>query len=233
MRRSYFSTFQLILLALFAGLIVVAKIAFRSPIQLPGHSGLFWMALLVVAAGVVPKRGAASLTGLTSGILASFLGLGDFGALDTLLSYTMAGVGVDLGLMLMQASPENLLVATLAGDPGPPGQVPGQVDLWLDLWRAAGFCRPGAGLVAGELYPVWRFRRSTGWADAQGAATGWLLCIYGREEIKPASSRHNYWRNAARARCCRVRVASMLLPKAAATSSCDHSSTKRSMITCC
>lgn len=115
MRHPYFSTFQLILLALFAGLIVVAKIALRTPIQLPGHSGLFWMALLVVAAGVVPKRGAATLTGLTSGILAAFLGLGDFGALDTLISYTMAGVGVDLGLMLMQATPENLLVATLAG----------------------------------------------------------------------------------------------------------------------
>jgi ABC-type thiamin/hydroxymethylpyrimidine transport system permease subunit len=118
MRRPYFSTFQLILLALFAGLIVVAKIALKMPVQLPGHSGIFWMALLVVAAGVVPKRGAASLTGLTSGILAAFLGLGDFGALDTLLSYLMAGVGVDLGLMITQASPENLLAATLAGTLG-------------------------------------------------------------------------------------------------------------------
>jgi ABC-type thiamin/hydroxymethylpyrimidine transport system permease subunit len=108
----------LILLALFAGLIVVAKIALKMPVQLPGHSGIFWMALLVVAAGVVPKRGAASLTGLTSGILAAFLGLGDFGALDTLLSYLMAGVGVDLGLMITQASPENLLAATLAGTLG-------------------------------------------------------------------------------------------------------------------
>jgi hypothetical protein len=64
---------------------------------------------------VVPRRGAASPTGLTSGILAAFLGLGDFGALDTLISYTMAGLGVDFGLWLMQAGPENLLVATLAG----------------------------------------------------------------------------------------------------------------------
>lgn len=118
MRRPYFSTFQLILLALFAGLIVVAKIALKTPLQLPGHSGLFWMALLVIAAGVVPKAGAASLTGLTSGILAAFLGLGDFGALDTLLSYLMAGVGVDLGLLILQARPENLLVAALAGTLG-------------------------------------------------------------------------------------------------------------------
>ena len=114
MKKAYFSTFQLILLALFAALIVVAKIALRLPLQLSGHSGIFWMAIIIVAAGVVPKRGAASLVGLTSGIIASFLGLGDFGALDTLLSYTMVGVGTDLALLLL-GKPENLVVASLAG----------------------------------------------------------------------------------------------------------------------
>ena len=70
----YFSTFQLILLALFAALVVVAKIALKLPLQLSGHSGIFWMAIIIVAAGIVPKPGAASLVGLTSGILAAFLG---------------------------------------------------------------------------------------------------------------------------------------------------------------
>ena len=64
----YFSTFQLILLALMAALVVVAKIALRLPVRLPGHSGLFWMAIIIVGTGIVPKRGAASLIGLTSGI---------------------------------------------------------------------------------------------------------------------------------------------------------------------
>ena len=114
MKRAYFSTFQLILLALFAALVVVAKIALRLPLQLSGHSGVFWMAIIIVAAGVVPKRGATSLVGLTSGIMAAFLGLGDFGALDTLLSYTMVGVGTDLALLLL-GKPENLMVAGLAG----------------------------------------------------------------------------------------------------------------------
>lgn len=114
MKKAYFSTFQLILLALFAALIVVAKIALRLPLQLSGHSGIFWMAIIIVAAGVVPKRGAASLVGLTSGIIAAFLGLGDFGALDTLLSYTMVGVGTDLALLLL-GKPENLAAATIAG----------------------------------------------------------------------------------------------------------------------
>jgi ABC-type thiamin/hydroxymethylpyrimidine transport system permease subunit len=114
MKERYFSTFQLILLALFAALVVVAKIALRTPLQLPGHSGLFWMAIVIVAAKVVPKPGAASLVGLTSGIMAAFLGMGDFGALNTLLSYTMVGVGTDLALLLL-GNPENLTVAGLAG----------------------------------------------------------------------------------------------------------------------
>ena len=117
MKTRYFSTFQLILLVLFATLVVVAKIALRLPLQLSGHSGIFWMAIVIVAAGVVPKRGASSMVGITSGLIAAFLGMGDFGALNTFLSYSMLGIGTDLGLMLL-GSPENLVVATLAGTMG-------------------------------------------------------------------------------------------------------------------
>lgn len=102
MKRHYFSTFQLILLALFAALIVAAKIALKLPLRMSGHSGLFWMALIIVGARLVPPTGAASLIGLTSGILASFLGMGDFGALDTLLSYTAVGVATDLARGLLR-----------------------------------------------------------------------------------------------------------------------------------
>jgi len=140
MKERYFSTFQLILLALFAALIVVAKIALRLPLQMPGHSGIFWMAIIIVAAGVVPKRGAASLVGLTSGIMAAFLGLGDFGALDTLLSYTAVGVATDLALLLL-GSPENLVVAMLAGAIGHMGK-------FLVKWAIAGVVGAPAGFVA-------------------------------------------------------------------------------------
>jgi hypothetical protein len=101
-------------MALFAALIVIAKIALRLPLQMSGHSGIFWMAIMIVASRVAPKRGAASLVGLTSGLLAAFLGLGDFGALNTFLSYTMVGVGTDLALLLL-GNPENLVVAGVAG----------------------------------------------------------------------------------------------------------------------
>ena len=114
MKKKYFSTFQLIILTLFSALIVAAKIALRLPIQLPGHSGIFWMAIIIVAARVVPKKGAATFVGIVSGIMAAFLGLGDFGYLDTFISYTAIGIGTELALLLL-GNPENLVVATLAG----------------------------------------------------------------------------------------------------------------------
>ncbi len=114
MKERYFSTFQLFLLTLFAVLIVVAKIALRLPLQLSGHSGVFWMAIIIVAAKVVPKPGSASLVGLLSGVIAAFMGLGDFGALNTLLSYTAIGLGTDVALWLL-GNPENLIVAGFAG----------------------------------------------------------------------------------------------------------------------
>ena len=117
MKERYFTTFQLILLVLFAALVVVAKIALRLPFQLPGHSGIFWMAIVLVATGVVPKRGAATVVGVTSGLIAAFLGMGDFGALNTFLSYTMVGVGVDLSLLLLR-DVENLVIAGLTGAMG-------------------------------------------------------------------------------------------------------------------
>ena len=118
MKQRYFSTFQLILLVLFSALVVVAKIALRTPLQLSGHSGIFWMAIIVVGARVVPRPGAASTIGITSGLLASFLGLGDFGALNTFLSYSMIGVGSDLVLWLLGGDAENLAAAVLVGTLG-------------------------------------------------------------------------------------------------------------------
>lgn len=117
MKRSYFTTFELILLALFSALVVVAKIALRLPLQMPGHSGIFWMAIVIVATGVVPKRGSATVLGITSGLLAGFLGLGDFGWLNTFFSYAAIGVGADLALTLLR-NPENLVVAVLTGTVG-------------------------------------------------------------------------------------------------------------------
>ena len=81
---------------MFSALIVVAKIGLRLPLSLPGHSGIFWMAIMIVAAGIIPKTGTSALVGLTSGLIASFLGLGDFGIINTFLSYFLLGLFTDL-----------------------------------------------------------------------------------------------------------------------------------------
>jgi ABC-type thiamin/hydroxymethylpyrimidine transport system permease subunit len=140
MKERYFSAFQLILLALFAALVVVAKIALRTPIQMPGHSGIFWMAIVVVATGVVPKPGAASIVGLTSGILAGFLGMGDFGALNTFLSYAAVGIGTDMALLLLR-DPENLVGAALIASLGHVGK-------FLVKWALSAMTGAPAGFVA-------------------------------------------------------------------------------------
>lgn len=149
----YFSTFQIIVMALLAVLIVVAKIALRLPVSISGHSGLFWMAILVVGAGIVPKRGAATIIGMISAIVASFLGLGDKGGLDTFLSYTLIGVGTDLALMLL-GSPENLLAAALVG-------ILGHLSKFLVVWAYGvvtgvplGFMALGLALAVGS-YILW------------------------------------------------------------------------------
>ncbi|MBN2554880.1 MAG: hypothetical protein JXA97_02985 [Anaerolineales bacterium] len=122
MKERYFTTFELILLALLSALIVVAKIALRFPITLSGHSGIFWMAIMMVGAGVVPKRGAASVIGITSGLIAGFLGLGDYGALNTFISYTMVGVGTDLALLLL-GDPAHMIAAPVAAAIGHLGKL--------------------------------------------------------------------------------------------------------------
>jgi hypothetical protein len=145
MGRRYFSTFELLLLAVFAALVVVGNVALRLPVKMPGHSGVVWMALLVIARGVVPKLGAASCVGLLSGLLAAFVGVGDKGGLDTLLSYTAAGAGVDLVSGLAPPAALTCAVAGLVGNLAKLG-----VKVLLELWIGI----PTGFLVVGRTYPA-------------------------------------------------------------------------------
>ena len=115
--NSVLTTFELILMALLSTLVVVAKIALRLPLKMPGHSGLFWMTIIIVGAGIISKRGSASLIGITSGLMAGFLGMGDFGALNTFLSYTAIGLSTDLALMFL-GNPEKITIAMICASFG-------------------------------------------------------------------------------------------------------------------
>jgi len=145
--RYYFSTFELLLLGTFAALIVAANVALRFPIKMPGHSGVVWMALLVVSRSIVPKAGAASTAGALCGLIAAFLGVGDKGPLDTLLSYSAAGVGVDviIGLAGGRHQPLACAIAGAVGNLTKFG-----VKVLLELWIGI----PTGFVVLGRLYPA-------------------------------------------------------------------------------
>ncbi len=163
-RQKYFSTFELILLALFSALVIVDKIVLRLPLDIPGHSGVTWMAILVVARGLVPKTGALSVVGLTSGLLAAFLGLGDLGAIYTFFSYLASGIGVDL-VALFLGGVESIVPAALAG-------IVGNVAKMLTKTAMAVLFQIPAGFIAlGLLYSFF----TNAIAGLLGGLLGWLI----------------------------------------------------------
>lgn len=142
-----FSTFELLLLATIAALIVAATVALKLPLKLPGHSGLVWMALLVVSRRIVPKPGAAAAAGLLSGAVAVFLGAGDKGALDTFLSYAAAGLGVDAVLTLAGAG-AGVWTHAVAGMAGNLAKLAVKIALEVTVGIPTGF------ILVGRLYPA-------------------------------------------------------------------------------
>jgi ABC-type thiamin/hydroxymethylpyrimidine transport system permease subunit len=168
LRRRIFSftTFELILLALFASLVVVSKIVLRLPVQIPGHSGVFWMALIVVARGIVPKPGALTLVGLTSAILATFLGLGDQGPIDSFFSYLALGVAADVTATFLRTV-EHPITATLVGLAGNVAKMLTKIVLDVALGIPAGF------VAFGLLYSF----ATNAIAGAIGGLLGWLVLV--------------------------------------------------------
>jgi len=130
-----------------AALVVLANVTLRFPIRMPGHSGVVWMALLVVARAVVPRHGAAAVAALFSGIMAALMGVGDKGALDTVLSYLAAGVGVDL-VMVVAGNPERAIVCVAAAMTGNIFKL--AVKVLLELWIGI----PTGFILLGRLYPA-------------------------------------------------------------------------------
>ncbi len=113
MKRHYFSTFEIVLLSQFALLIVIAKLILKIPIHIPGHSAIFWVALLMLARSIINKNGAGTYVGVFSGILAVFLGVGK-GALLTFPKYLIMGIMIDI-LLYFFGGISSALVAGVVG----------------------------------------------------------------------------------------------------------------------
>lgn len=103
-----------IVIALVAAMIVTAKFYLRIPLHVPGHSGIFWMALLLIGVGIVQRPGAGTLIGFLSGLLAIAVLPGREGIFIG-LKYFAPGVVMDVLWVTLGRRFDSAPVAILAG----------------------------------------------------------------------------------------------------------------------
>ena len=134
-------------LALIAALLVGTKIVLNLPLRLPGHSGIFWMAYLVVGRGLVRRRGAGTMLGLVSGLLAVLIVGGREGLL-VWVKYFAPGVVMDLGAAISRERLDSAVLATLVGAVANAAKLTASLVVSLILGIPAGYLAVGLGLAA-------------------------------------------------------------------------------------
>ncbi len=112
--RRWLAPRELAIAALVTAFIVAAKLALRMPIRVPGHTGIWWMAALVLGRGAIRKQGAGTLIGVATGILATMLIPGSEGLLQG-VKYAAAGAAVDLGAFVTGERLDNPIAGALTG----------------------------------------------------------------------------------------------------------------------
>lgn len=84
----------------------------RVPLHLPGHEGLVWMAILMLARLISPYRWAATVVAMGAAAAASFLGFHD--ALAP-LGYLLPGVVLDLATLASARNPIVMVLGAALG----------------------------------------------------------------------------------------------------------------------
>lgn len=99
---------------MFGTLISVCNLVVRLPIRVPGHSSIYWMAILIVGKGLVPEFGSGLIMGVVSGFLGVIFGLGHEGPLLA-LKFIVPGVFLDLLSIIFFNQLESIPVAAIIG----------------------------------------------------------------------------------------------------------------------
>jgi len=119
-----FTAFDLTVIAMMAALGVAVKPIVVSlvhivtgPLFIPGGSlaGGFYMMWIVLGAGLVNKRGTATLIGLVQSIIVITLGVYGTHGIISLLTYTLPGLTVDLLLWITRQDPEEKMAMFIGG----------------------------------------------------------------------------------------------------------------------
>lgn len=101
-------------LTMFGTVIVLIKDITRLPLSLPGHTSIFWMGILVLGKGLIPKFGAGIIMGIVSGILAVLLGLGKEGVF-VFFKYFVPGLLLDFLAITFNHKLDNPFVGVICG----------------------------------------------------------------------------------------------------------------------
>lgn len=138
---------DLLVLVLLADLAMLGKAVIRMPLHVPGHAGILWVAVFIVARGLVDKKGAALLLGVVAGFVATALGLGDKGPLAW-TQYVAAGAALELVCLLVPGTLDHLAKAAVAGGAANLGNLVSMVLVSVVLRLPLGFAVLGLGYSA-------------------------------------------------------------------------------------
>lgn len=142
-----FSLREALALVLIADLVALSKYMTRVPIHIPGHTGVIWIALMLVGRGLLRKPGAGFLIGLIAGILATVMGLGNEGLLIW-TKYTSAGLVIDAMAWMFRGDLTNYAAAAVAGAAAHLGKLVAMIVASLIMRLPASVVFAGLGLSA-------------------------------------------------------------------------------------
>jgi hypothetical protein len=113
-RKKYFLVYEVTFLSLMAALVYVFKTFFKTPIQLPGHTAIFWVIPFIVGIGLLQKFGSGTYIGVLSGLLIGFVGGADTGPFKV-FEYIAMGFTMDVLGVVFKGHLTNLLVGVILG----------------------------------------------------------------------------------------------------------------------
>ncbi len=138
---------EIVLIALISALIIVSRAMLRLPLHIPGHSGVLWMALLIVGRGIVRRQTAGTLIGLITGIVAVALVPGKEGIL-TAVKYIVPGITVDLMTPLFRGQLDRPVPAALIAATAHVAKLMSALIMGVALGIPSGFLALGLGFAA-------------------------------------------------------------------------------------
>jgi uncharacterized membrane protein len=146
-KRRLFTTQDLVVLALFAALVALSKVVLRMPLHVPGHSGITWMAILLVGRGLVRRPWAGTVLGFVSGIIAVAVVGGREGLL-LWLKYLAPGAMMDLAALMSREHLGHPFVGAVAGAIVNAAKLVTSLLVSLALGVPTGYLALGLGLSA-------------------------------------------------------------------------------------